>query len=249
VALANDPKAWILRLFEMEEREGRGANCQRFPDGSAPPGIPIVEGERVYGIYKDKFYFTPQSFIMKSGDAFVRTAWAEIERCSSRHGEGKKTSELLLVDGRTLTVPVGQMAQGWSGRISQLFHQMIEKHGAKASFGLPLYSVDQFFSAADSDYCFAPNLEPHPALADVMNALSKLAERPGTCALFLNVVEVEAGVPIADGVVIRTRSPSADYEDFARSMGAGGIIEAPLNILRKLESLSDGERAWLVVWD
>ena len=97
MALIDDPRAWILRLFEMEQQEGRGAHCQRFPDGTTPDDIPLDDGERVYGIYKNKYYFTPTSFIMRRRDGIQRVAW-KVCRCSSEHGEGAKTARLVVWD-------------------------------------------------------------------------------------------------------------------------------------------------------
>ena len=54
MVLIDDPQAWILRLFEMEEREGRGENCRRFAEGTAPDGVPLDIDERVFGIYKEE---------------------------------------------------------------------------------------------------------------------------------------------------------------------------------------------------
>jgi hypothetical protein len=53
IPMVDDPRVEkILLLFKREEHEGRGADCQRFPAGSRPEGIPLDPGERVYGIYK-----------------------------------------------------------------------------------------------------------------------------------------------------------------------------------------------------
>src|SRR2546430_11324781 len=129
MTLMDDPQAWILCLFEMEEREGRGRDCARFPDGMRPPDFLLEDGERVFGVYKDKYYFTPASLIIKDTSNVQRIRWADVRGCSSQHGEGKTFSDLTLDDGRIIRVRVGDMATGWSGRISQLFHQMIERYG------------------------------------------------------------------------------------------------------------------------
>src|SRR5262245_52404648 len=129
MALIDNPEAWILWLFEMDEREGRGSNCARFPDGARPVGITLGDAEDVFGIYNNKYYFTPASLIIVDRNKAQRIPWADITSCSSRHGEGKAYSDLGLSDGSTVRVRVGDMAKGWSGRISQLYHQMIERYG------------------------------------------------------------------------------------------------------------------------
>src|SRR5689334_9527978 len=94
MATIDQPAEWILRLFEMETREGRGVDCVRFPEGSCPSGIPLDAGERVYGVYKNKYYFTPQAFIILDSGKAQRIVWADVRSCSSRHGEGNTVSEV-----------------------------------------------------------------------------------------------------------------------------------------------------------
>lgn len=157
MALIDDPRAWILRLFEMEEREGRGASCVRFPDGIRPDNLPLKGDERVFGIFKGKYHFTAESLIIGDDNEAERIPWAEIRSCSSQHGEGKTTSELTLVNGRKVRVKIGDMATGWSGRISQLYHQMIERHGHRASLGRPLMPLHEFFAMVTDDFSIAPS--------------------------------------------------------------------------------------------
>lgn len=248
MALIDDPRAWILRLFEMEEREGRGANCQRFPDGCTPRDVPLDDGEKVFGIYKDKYIFTPQSFAIRSSNGVQRVPWRDIRACSTQHGDGKKRAELTLLDGSTLEVRVGDFATGWSGRISQLFHQMIDKYGG-ATFGIPLYTIEEFFSAADADDCLAPNLHPHPPLATMHDALMELRQRPDVSDVLIDVDKLDDGVPTANGIVVRTTSSADAFSDFGDSLHADGVIEASENIKRKMANIGSTERFWYIVWD
>ncbi len=248
MALIDNPSAWILRLFEMEAREGRGADCQRFPDGCTLPDVPLDDGEKVFGIYKDKYIFTPQSFAIRLSNGVRRVPWREIRACSTQHGDGKKRSELTLMDGSTLEVRVGDLATGWSGRISQLFHQMIDKYGG-ATFGIPLYTIEDFFSAADEDDCLAPNLDPHPSLATMRNALIAFRDRPDVSAVLIDVDELNDGVPTANAIVVRTTSSRDDLVDFANALHADGVIEASENIKRKVTAIGSEDKLWQVVWD
>src|SRR5262245_23194197 len=113
MALIDDPKGWILRLVEMDGRAGRGSDCARFPDGARPAEVPLEDAERVFGIYKNKYYFTPASLIISDRGKAQRIPWADIKSCSTRHGEGQTYSDLGLSDGRTVRVRVGDMAKGW----------------------------------------------------------------------------------------------------------------------------------------
>ena len=75
MALVDDPKAYILRMFAMESREGRGASCETFPDGAAPSGMPLESGELVHDIYKRRFAFTPSSFPMITPEPGFEKVW------------------------------------------------------------------------------------------------------------------------------------------------------------------------------
>lgn len=249
MAFIDDPKAWILRLFELEEREGRGSNCQRFPEGVRPASVPLEEGEAVYGIFKAKYCFTPLAFVMLTPHGAERVRWSEIRGCTSRHGEGDKKARLTLNDGRAIEVSVGELAVGHSGRISQLFHQLIERHGVGASLGPPLLSIEEFFNAADAPDCIAPNLEPHPSLDDFRELLNQFAQRSGVNAVLLHRVDTENGIPIVDGIVVRTSLPLDVVEQFAAVMRADGVIKAPDNVMRKLGTQESGESVWLLPWD
>lgn len=249
MALNDDPKEWILRLFEMEENEGRGADCQRLPNGERPTGVPLEPWEKVYGIYKRKYFFTPQSFVTKEARGFQRLRWEEIASCSSRHGEGKKSAELTLTDGSVITVRVGDFGTGWSGRISQLFHQMIEKWGAQATLGPQPLSIEDFFAAASDEYCLAPNLMPHPSLQEMEQALIQLRNRESVFDVLLRIVEVEGdGTPISDAVIVRMAGTDSAPAEFAARFGADGVIEAPEGVIPGLP-MSEGQKTKLIVWD
>lgn len=245
MSLIDDPKGWILRLFELEEREGRGSNCQRFPSGVQPAGVPLEGGEQIYGIYKDKYLFTSQSLITRTQDGFTRIRWDTIAHCTTKHGEGKKKAELTLTDGSTHTVQVGDFATGWSGRISQLFHQLIEKLGAATTYGHPPLSIEDFFAAAKDEFCLAPNLEPHPTLEQMRNALLRLRAQPGIENVLLGVLEIEDDGPVSDTVIIRSHIPDIDVSEFVREFHAEGPLEAPDDVARLFPAL----HTRLIVWD
>jgi hypothetical protein len=249
MTLIDDPRAWILRLFEMEEREGRGSHCDRFLEGTRPAGISLEDGESVFGIYKKKYYFTPRSLIIADSGNTKRIRWAEVVACSSKHGEGKRFSDLTLADGRMIRVRIADMGTGWSGRISQLYHQMIERFGKLAAMGRPLMPMSEFFATADDDYCFAPNLEPHPTLESFRFALCELERANVGTKVLIALAEGDEEPPVADGVVIVTSKPSECFQGFSRDFGADGVIAADENTLRKVGRLSAGLRVWHVLWD
>jgi len=249
MALIDDPRAWILRLFEMEEREGRGRDCARFPDGTRPPDFPLEDGERVFGVYKEKYYFTPASLIIRDKSNVERIPWADVRGCSSQHGESKTFSDLTLPDGRIIRVRVGDMATGWSGRISQLFHQMIERYGQHAAMGRPLMAVQDFFAKATDDYSIAPNLEPHPSLDSFRTALLPLEQSNDGTRVFMNVCDDADDMPVADSIVIVTPRPRDDFRRFAESFGADGIVAGDEKTIRRVGGIPDGFKVWHILWD
>jgi hypothetical protein len=249
MALIDDPQTWILRLFEMEEREGRGEHCQRFPEGARPDELSLDDGERVFGIYKNRYFFTPISLHIRQSKGISRIPWNDIIACSTEHGDGRKIAELTLTDGSTLKVRIGDLVTGWSGRISQLFHQMIQRHGNRASLGPRLMTIEEFFAAANDDYCLFPNLEPHPRLSELREALVDLRNRPEVADVLVSIIEVEDGFPAADGLIVRTSSPTTEFEDFASTFRAVGIFAASENHVRQLRDLRSDENVWHIFWD
>jgi hypothetical protein len=249
MALIDDPKVWILRLFEMEEREGRGSNCARFPDGTCPPDIPLEGIERVFGIYKGKYYFTPSSLIIKDRGKTERIPWAEVRACSSRHGEGKVFSDVTLVGGNVVRVRVGDMATGWCGRISQLYHQMIEKLGQRVALGRPPMPMREFFEKACDDYRIAPNLEPHPSLEVFRATLLQLEHSSDGTNILMDLVEDDDESLVADAIVVVTPLPKEDIQSFAETFGADGVVAADDRTNRRVGAVPEGFNVWRILWD
>ena len=249
MALIDDPNAWILRLFEMEEREGRGSDCIRFPEGACPASIPLEDGERVFGIYKKKYHFTPTSLIVADRGKTEQIPWSAVRSCSTQHGEGKVFSELALADGRNVRVRVGDMATGWSGRISQLYHQMIEHYGQRAGMGRPPMSVQEFFAKAIDDYSIAPNLDPHPSLESFRVSLFELEQPNDGTKILMKLVEDDGESPVADAIVIVTPRPRECFQSFAKSFGADGVALADEKTIRQIGEIPEGFHVWQILWD
>jgi hypothetical protein len=249
MALINDPKAWILRLFEMEEREGRGSDCVRFPDGECSASVPLEDGERVFGIYKKKYHFTPTALIIADKGKVERIPWSAVRSCSTQHGEGKVFSDLELADGRSIRVRVGDMATGWSGRISQLYHQMIERYGQRAGMGKPPMPVHEFFAKVLDDYSIAPNLEPHPTLESFRVNLLEMEQPNDGTKILMKLVEDSGESLVADGIVIVTRRPRGSFQNFAESFGADGLALADEKTIRQIGEIPEGFHVWQILWD
>ena len=234
-------------MFQKEEREGRGEHCQRFPAGCVPEDLAIADGELVYGIYKNKYYFSPSALHVVDRQAIYRIPWAEIQYCTTRHGDGNQTSTLTLRDGVTHDILVSDLATGWSGRISQLFHQMIERYGFKPVFGAPLVTIDDFFAKANDDYSLFPNLEPHPTLHDLRESLSRLIGRNGVSDVRIVVADDDPDTGV--GVAIQTSLDESELAAWASSFGSDGIVDASDEIKHQFDAVPVGERILQLFWD
>lgn len=259
----DDHRKWILKMFAMEgtaeaqrfehgirsldEVEGRGFFSRIM--GKHSPTLPLDPDERVFGIYKNAYYFTPLSFIQRRGEGFERVRWKEITHCTSSYPLEVNDAVLTLTDGRKMNVRVGDLGKGWVGRISQLFHQLIERHGAKAAMGLPPMRIKDFFEQAQDDYAFLPNLEPHPTLAESRAAVEDLMNLPGVKEIRLVLAENDAEGPIADGILIRGDIDPGQLMDFVKKFGSDGIVNADAGLRRHFSDLSEQEALLHLRWD
>lgn len=247
MALVDDPRAFILRMFQMEEHEGRGMHCQVFPEGTRPSEIQLDPDESVFGIYKGKYFFSSRSISIRHDRGAQTIRWSDIAACSTVHGCGKKESVLTLLDGSTVVIQLNELAKGWAGRTSQLFHGMIERWGSLAPLGRSLVSLEEFAGQFRDPYQFAPNLEPHPSTSAVLESLRALASAEGVHAVRLSPTDDEGELVITAVVVVTEGRPLA-LERFSDSLGASGVVEASRNAMRKVNA-SVGLQVWEVLWD
>jgi hypothetical protein len=234
-------------MFDKEICDGRGQHCQRFPDGCSPESLRLVDGERVYGVYKDKYYFTPKALHVADRNSTERIPWEEIRSCTTRHGDGKKKATLTLIDGTTREIRVSDLATGWSGRVSQLFHQMIEKLGSQLVVGLALKSLDDFFAKVDDKYSLFPNLDPHPSLDELRGSLNEMLERDSVSDVRILLADDDPNIGI--GLAIQTSMDDSSISEWALSLGADGVIDAEDSVLQQFHGVRADERVVQVVWD
>ena len=247
MALTDDPSGWILLMFRKEEREGRGQFCQTFPDGVTPSQLQLADGERVFGVYRDTYYFSPLALHVASVGVISRIAWADIASCTSKHGDANKNSTLTLTDGSTAVIRTADLATGWSGRISQLYHQMIETFGHRAYLGPKLKPLDAFLASTNDPYCLFPNLEPHPDMQSLRESLSQLVDMDGVNEI--RVIVPDDAPDTGVGLAIQTVLSADDLSNWATSLGADGVLPAPDNIARQFGTIPDGQHILHAVWD
>ncbi|KLU03474.1 hypothetical protein RISK_004478 [Rhodopirellula islandica] len=234
-------------MFRKEEREGRGQFCQTFADGVTPSQLQLADGERVFGIYRDTYFFSPLALHVAGDNGISRIAWADIASCTSKHGNGDKTSTLTLTDGSTTVIRTADLATGWSGRISLLYHQMIETFGHRASLGPTLKPLDAFLDSANDPYCLFPNLEPHPDMQSLRESLAQLVDMDGVNEI--HVIVPDDAPDTALGLAIQTVLSPDQLSDWAASLGADGVLPASENIARQFGTIPDGQHILHAVWD
>jgi hypothetical protein len=136
------------------------------------------------------------------------------------------------------------MAKGHSGRISQLYHQMIER---RAAMGRPLMPASEFFEKALDDYSIAPNLDPHPPLESFREAVGEI-ERSGDAQVFVELVP-EAEELVAHALVIISQRTRESFVAMAESLRADGVCAAEERVARLAGPVPSGYNVWHLVWD
>lgn len=141
------------------------------------------------------------------------------------------------------------LAKGWSGRISQLMHGMIERWGSPGAVGLPLMTVQEFLCHPDAEASFAPNLQEVLPLAEISQELQLLCGLPGVERVLLNRAGTEDEELAIQGVVIVSKLAPEAFAGFARRLGATEVVAAGEDVRRKMGSLANHQKIYEVVWD
>jgi hypothetical protein len=249
MALADEPTAFIARMFQMEANDGRGTHCQVFPEGTTAVPIDLQPHERVYAVYKSKYYFTEDAMYVSGPQSNLKLVWREVLSCSSKHGDGSKKSTISTIHGKSVVIDMTDLAKGWSGRVSQLMHGMIDRWGNPGAAGLPLMTVEEFLSHPDAEAAFAPNLEERIPHIELSKELHLLRDLPSVEQVFLLRAGVEDEELAIQGVVIVSDSESEAFTAFASRLGATGVVEASENVRRKVPDLDAGRKVHEVLWD
>lgn len=113
-------------------------------------------------------------------------------------------------------------------------------------------SIDEFFSKCSSDYCLAPNLEPHPSNADFKATLTRLSEESGVSHCVIPVSEFEDAEselePYGDRVFVAGSVDEAVIAAWARELRAEFYREERSGAEMPREYSND-QPGWFLVWD
>jgi hypothetical protein len=84
----------------------------------------------------------------------------------------------------------------------------------------PVVSLDLFFEGNDDPASFAPNIDPHPGIAEIHSVLRSIEKRPAVSAVVVQIDEVLAPPewPYASSVYVITSADAADVHQWAASL-------------------------------
>jgi hypothetical protein len=113
-------------------------------------------------------------------------------------------------------------------------------------------SIEDFFAKCSSDYCLAPNLEPHPGNANFKAALTRLSEEAGVSCCVIPVGEYEDAdselEPYSDRVFVAGSVDEAVIANWARELRSKFYREERPGAEMPREYSND-QPGWFLVWD
>jgi hypothetical protein len=101
--------------------------------------------------------------------------------------------------------------------LQQLLDRIDELGGHDA---YPVVPLDLFFEGNDDPASFAPNLDPHPGIANIHGVLRSIEERPDVSAVVVQIDEVldPPEWPYASSVYVVTSADAVDVHEWAASL-------------------------------
>lgn len=117
---------------------------------------------------------------------------------------------------------------------------------------LAYLSIDEFFAKSSSDYCLAPNLEPHPTNVEFRAKLTKLSCESGVGRCVIPVIEYEDAErelePYGDRVIVVGIVDELVIGKWAKELNAEFYQEEWPGAEIPHQTSEDGP-AWILVWD
>lgn len=246
MALADDPQKHILHMFKMALHD-RAEGCETFADGAVFEGLPLEPGEKVYGVYRSSFYFTPRGFIWLRDGMPNRFDWRHVKSCSKPH-EARNGCRITLIDGSKLAIPAQEFMIGHGYRVGQLFYAMIERWRAPVRDKHYVLTIEQFFKLAKTDDAISPNWYPdHPGLGRMRDWLQQLRTLPDVQDVLLLVTDYDGGQPcVQEIIVVSAAEPNDPAID---QLAFSWFGETAAKTAKLVGSLPSGTRAFSGIWD
>lgn len=246
MALVDDPRDMILRMFQLQAGEGFGDVCESFPSGHITPESPFGEHDLVFGVFKERHRFSQRGVATKGKDALK---WSEIVRSSLTYSGGK---DVLVVEGRgggrvriDLSSSTGKRP---AYRLQQLIDGLAGRWSEAAYTGLPAMTIETFFAKAKRPDDFAVNLFPEEPRPPFREAFLELRARDEvTDVQMLPGDPEDDGLVYAEEIAVVSRQPASFFDSFVDATRASTIGPANENDRRKL-GLAKDEPVWIVSW-
>jgi len=222
--------------------------CEVYPEGRHISGIALDENELVYGAFKGRFFFTPRAVHWLSAKGAERMVWTDVISCSSEHGGGNTYSRLKLIDGSVVMFPIGELGNGWAGRVGQLYHAMVERWRVKVRDERLILEIEDFFSRDIPNDAIAPNWFPdHPGLAEIRSRIQAVSENADVSKTYLVVTDYDEGFPtVQEVVLICVRMPPTSVFDSLRFDYVGPSHRRTVNLMGDIQ---DGKLLISGIWD
>jgi hypothetical protein len=246
MALVDDPREMILRMFHLQSREGFEDACKVFPEGLTAPERPFGDDDLVFGVFKERHRFSQRGVATKGKDAL---RWSEIVRSSLTYSGGK---DILLVEGRSgarvridLSSATGKRP---AYRLQQLVDGLAGRWSEAAYTGLPAMSIENFFAKAKRPHDFAVNLFPEEPRPPFREAFLELRARDEVVDVQMLPSDPEdEGRVYAEEIAVISSQPANFFDSFVNATRASEIAPASENDQRKL-GLDTDEPVWIVSW-
>lgn len=241
MALVDDPKDMILRMFQLQAGEGGREACETFPAGKAAPDSPLGPDDVVFGVFEGRYLFSQRGVVF--GD--VALPWTGISRVFTTYARGKTTLVVEGHDGTRLRI-----ASAINGRrILQLLEGLARRWSVASHTGLPAMTIEDFFAKATGPDDFAVNLYPQEPRPRFREAFTDLRGRDAVVGVWVLPQDPEGeGAVYAEAIAIVSDQPESYFEAFLQDTRASWIAPIEANDRRKLDLPPDAP-AWIVSWN
>ncbi|MAK83154.1 hypothetical protein [Phenylobacterium sp.] len=247
MALVDDPREMILRMFYLQAKEGFPEDCLSFPEGAKSPVA--EQGDPVFAAFRQKHFFSREGVGSKTraAQAFIR--WADLQSSKVAY-RGRKDILVVASDcGLPMEIDLSSPTGGRPAlRIVQLVEGLGKRWSTALVTGHGFASIDEFFSAAKRDNDFAVNLTPNPGLERFRHCFDTLAARPDVDDVKIILTDPEdEGEVYAEAIVVVSKSPPDLWIGTLLETGAGRASPADANVRRQLK-LPDTATALVITW-
>jgi hypothetical protein len=247
MALVDDPREMISRMFYLQAKEGFPEDCVSFPEGTK--SSVAEQRDPVFAVFRPKHFFSREGIASKTGTAQTFIRWTDLQSSKVVYRGRKDILVVTGVGGPSMEIDLSRPTGGRPAmRIVQLVEALGKRWSAVLVTGHALASIDEFFACAKRDDDFAVNLTPNPGLEGFRHCFDTLAARPDIADVKIILRDPEdEGEVYAEAIAVVSQSPPDVWIGPLLETGAGGATPADGNVRRKL-NLPDTAAVWMLTW-